>query len=71
MFLFFVNILTYCVLVKTFLHVLYIIFFAYTESCLLSNDIYQYHYVSQGKITVASIDDSEEFILTDVSGWKI
>jgi len=28
--------------------------------CKLSNDIYDYHYVSQGKITVASIDDGED-----------
>lgn len=37
-----------------------------TEYCLLSNNIYDYHIVSQGKVTVASIDDAEEFILTDV-----
>ncbi|XP_042212114.1 myosin heavy chain, muscle-like isoform X2 [Homarus americanus] len=35
------------------------------EVCLLSNDIYDYHYVSQGKITVASIDDKEEMQFTD------
>ncbi|KAL9923618.1 myosin heavy chain isoform 11-T13 [Glossina fuscipes fuscipes] len=35
------------------------------EYCLLSNNIYDYHIVSQGKVTVASIDDPEEFILTD------
>ncbi|XP_057653582.1 myosin heavy chain, muscle isoform X39 [Diorhabda carinulata] len=35
------------------------------DSCLLSNDIYQYHYVSQGKITVPNMDDGEEFQLTD------
>ncbi|XP_045127368.1 myosin heavy chain, muscle-like [Portunus trituberculatus] len=29
-------------------------------SCLLSNDIYDYHYVSQGKVTVPSIDDGED-----------
>lgn len=33
--------------------------------CFLSNDIYDYHFVSQGKITVASIDDSEEMEFTD------
>ncbi|XP_022228090.2 myosin heavy chain, muscle isoform X8 [Drosophila obscura] len=35
------------------------------EICLLSDNIYDYHIVSQGKISVASIDDSEEFNLTD------
>ncbi|XP_018022395.1 myosin heavy chain, muscle isoform X3 [Hyalella azteca] len=35
--------------------------------CCLSNDIYDYHYVSQGKITVASIDDAEEMEFTDVA----
>ncbi|KAG7174233.1 Myosin heavy chain, muscle-like 8, partial [Homarus americanus] len=29
-------------------------------SCLLSDDIYDYHYVSQGKVTVPSIDDKED-----------
>ncbi|XP_069168168.1 myosin heavy chain, muscle [Procambarus clarkii] len=29
-------------------------------SCYLSNDIYDYHYVSQGKVTVPSIDDAED-----------
>jgi len=28
--------------------------------CHLSNDIYDYHYVSQGKVTVPSIDDNED-----------
>uniref|UniRef100_A0A0N7ZBI3 Myosin motor domain-containing protein n=1 Tax=Scylla olivacea TaxID=85551 RepID=A0A0N7ZBI3_SCYOL len=28
--------------------------------CLLSNDIYDYGYVSQGKVTVPSIDDGED-----------
>ncbi|KAK4297847.1 hypothetical protein Pmani_029765 [Petrolisthes manimaculis] len=28
--------------------------------CFLSNDIYDYHYVSQGKVTVPSIDDGED-----------
>lgn len=38
----------------------------YIEYCLLSNNIYDYHIVSQGKVTVASIDDAEEMTLTDV-----
>ncbi|XP_071547354.1 myosin heavy chain, muscle-like isoform X40 [Panulirus ornatus] len=33
--------------------------------CFLSNDIHDYHFVSQGKVTVASIDDAEEMQFTD------
>merc|ERR1711881_735328 len=33
--------------------------------CCLSDDIYDYTYVSQGKTTVASIDDNEEVEMTD------
>jgi myosin heavy chain 6/7 len=33
--------------------------------CMLSDDIYDYNYVSQGKTTVASIDDNEELEFTD------
>lgn len=33
----------------------------------MSDDIYDYHFVSQGKITIPSMDDSEEMIATDVS----
>merc|ERR1712038_1000252 len=33
--------------------------------CCLSDDIYDYTYVSQGKTTVASIDDNEELEYTD------
>uniref|UniRef100_A0A1L8E5E8 Putative myosin class i heavy chain n=1 Tax=Nyssomyia neivai TaxID=330878 RepID=A0A1L8E5E8_9DIPT len=32
---------------------------------LLSNDIYDYHIVSQGKTTIPSVDDSEEMQITD------
>merc|ERR1712108_90028 len=35
------------------------------EKCLLTDDIYDYQYVSQGKTTVASIDDNEELEYTD------
>ncbi|XP_030554885.1 myosin heavy chain, muscle isoform X30 [Drosophila novamexicana] len=35
------------------------------EICGLTDNIYDYHIVSQGKVTVPSIDDSEEFNLTD------
>ncbi|KAK7079756.1 putative TRAFAC class myosin-kinesin ATPase superfamily [Halocaridina rubra] len=34
-------------------------------TCHLSNDIYDYHFVSQGKVTVPSIDDKEEIQFTD------
>lgn len=35
--------------------------------CNLSDNIYDYYNVSQGKITIPSMDDGEEFSLTDVS----
>ena len=35
------------------------------EKCLVTDDIYDYSYVSQGKVTVASIDDNEELEYTD------
>merc|ERR1711936_707922 len=35
------------------------------EKCLVTDDIYDYSYVSQGKVTVASIDDNEELQMTD------
>ena len=37
------------------------------DRLLLSTDIYDYHYVSNGKTTVDSIDDHEEMNMTDVS----
>jgi hypothetical protein len=40
-----------------------------TADCRLVDDIYQYNYVSQGKITIPSMDDSEEMGLTDVRAW--
>jgi len=33
---------------------------------LLSENIYDYHFVSQGKITIPSMDDGEELAATDV-----
>lgn len=36
------------------------------EYCLLSNNINDYHVVSQGKTTIPNVDDGEEFNLTDV-----
>ncbi|XP_011506378.1 PREDICTED: myosin heavy chain, muscle isoform X7 [Ceratosolen solmsi marchali] len=35
------------------------------ENCFLSNNIYDYYNVSQGKITIPGIDDAEEMGLTD------
>ncbi len=35
------------------------------EKCQVTDDIYDYQYVSQGKTTVASIDDNEELEYTD------
>ncbi|CAB4054204.1 MYH6_7 [Lepeophtheirus salmonis] len=34
------------------------------DACHLSNDIYDYHYVSQGKTSVPSIDDNEDLEFT-------
>lgn len=33
----------------------------------MTDNIYDYHYVSQGKIEIPGVDDKEEFRLTDVS----
>jgi myosin heavy chain 6/7 len=33
---------------------------------MLSNDIMDYHVVSQGKTTIPNVDDGEEMTLTDV-----
>uniref|UniRef100_A0A1Q3G4C2 Putative myosin class i heavy chain n=1 Tax=Culex tarsalis TaxID=7177 RepID=A0A1Q3G4C2_CULTA len=35
------------------------------EMCYLSNDIYDYFNVSQGKVTIPNVDDGEECALTD------
>jgi len=35
--------------------------------CELSNDIYDYHFVSQGKVTVPSIDDGEDMEFCDTA----
>ena len=35
------------------------------EKCCLSNDIYDYWWVSQGKVTVPSIDDKEDMMFAD------
>jgi hypothetical protein len=36
------------------------------DKCLLSNNILDYHIVSQGKTTIPSVDDKEEMGFTDV-----
>lgn len=41
-------------------------FLCISEFCLLSDNIHDYHVVSQGKTTIPSVDDAEEFGLTDV-----
>ena len=38
-----------------------------SEALLITTNPYDYHMISQGEITVKSIDDIEEFIATDVS----
>ncbi|KAL9706066.1 hypothetical protein quinque_009584 [Culex quinquefasciatus] len=35
------------------------------DMCYLSNDIYDYYNVSQGKVTIPNVDDGEECLLTD------
>ena len=37
---------------------------SFKKKCLLSNDIYDYHYVSQGKTSIPSIDDNEDLEFT-------
>jgi hypothetical protein len=37
------------------------------DKCLLTDNIYDYYNVSQGKITIPNVDDGEENQLTDVS----
>lgn len=38
--------------------------------CYLSNDVYEYTFVAQGKITIPGVDDAEEMTLTDVRTKK-
>ncbi|XP_048478564.1 myosin heavy chain, muscle isoform X23 [Plutella xylostella] len=35
------------------------------ELCMLSNDVYDYHIIAQGKTTIPNVDDGEECTLTD------
>ena len=39
----------------------------YPEMLLITTNPYDYPFISQGEISVASIDDQEELIATDVS----
>lgn len=39
--------------------------------CSLSDNIYDYFNVSQGKVTIPNMDDGEEFSLTDVSVYNV
>ncbi|KYB26161.1 Myosin heavy chain, muscle-like Protein [Tribolium castaneum] len=36
-----------------------------SENCLLSDNVYDYNFVSQGKVTIPGVDDAEELELTD------
>lgn len=38
----------------------------YTDQCLLTNNILDYHNVAQGKTTIPGVDDGEECLATDV-----
>lgn len=40
--------------------------FKHTENCILSNNVLDYHNVSQGKTTIPNVDDGEECVATDV-----
>ncbi|GIX99464.1 myosin heavy chain, muscle [Caerostris darwini] len=37
------------------------------EKCLLSDDIYEYHFQSQGKVEIPGVDDAQEFRDTDTA----
>ena len=42
-----------------------IISLSHAENCELSNNIRDYHFVSQGKVSVESIDDKEDMQFAD------
>lgn len=48
------------------MHVLMFIFW-FLEMLLITNNPYDYAYISQGETTVTSINDAEELMATDVS----
>ena len=41
--------------------------FSFTDMLLITTNPYDYQFVSQGEITVPSINDQEELMATDVS----
>lgn len=43
------------------------LFIPLTEMLLITNNPYDYAYISQGETTVASINDADELMATDVS----
>lgn len=45
----------------------YFFFFPLAEMLLITNNPYDYSYISQGETTVKSIDDKEELMATDVN----
>lgn len=47
------------------------IFVLFTEALLITTNPYDYPMISQGEITVKSINDIEEFIATDVSKCEV
>jgi len=49
------------------MHPLMHFLFYFSEALLITTNPYDYHMISQGEITVKSINDVEEFIATDVS----
>ncbi len=50
---------------------IYIFFSLTSEALLITTNPYDYPMISQGEISVKSINDIEEFIATDVSTHKI
>jgi len=45
--------------------------FVSTDDLLLSDNVRDYHFVSQGKITINGVDDAEEMLATHVCIRKI
>lgn len=50
-----------------------VLFWSPIEMLLLSNNIHDYYFVSQGKTTIPGLDDGEELLITDVSAslWPV
>lgn len=48
----------------------YFIYIVHAEMLLLSNNVNDYYFVSQGKTTIPGLDDGEELLITDVSACK-